>query len=134
MSLGDVVAPIATAISVVALVVSLRNRRSDIAREEAYQVRARVWTILDREPGLRTVLALHEPDGKTDDRVSYLRRTAAQVEIAGAPRLAHELADVLDQPWGIGTIAQSLSTRAAFVSSAARFLMPPPDGGQRGSH
>jgi hypothetical protein len=115
----------ATVISLVALALSMRNRRNDIAREEAFQLRQRVWTILDREPGLRTVLALDEPDGQTPSRIRYLRRTVEQIEVAGAARLASELSVVLDQTWGTETAKESLSTRREFLDSARRFLKPP---------
>jgi hypothetical protein len=62
---GVWVATGAAAISFLALLLSLRNRREDLVRGEAYQVRSRVWAILDREPGLRTILALHACDGQT---------------------------------------------------------------------
>ena len=55
---------------------SLRNRRDDIAREEASWVRARVWEILNGDPDfrpLRTVQVLHED--KVGDRVKFLART-----------------------------------------------------------
>jgi hypothetical protein len=66
MNASDWAATAAALISLMALLFSLRNRSADIAREEAYRVRARVWEILNTEPGLRTVLALDDDDGNSD--------------------------------------------------------------------
>ena len=124
MSAGDWTAPVATAISLLALAFSLRNRRDDIAREEAFRVRERVWTILDREPGLRTVLALTEPDGKTESRIRFLRRTVEQLAVAGAADLAGQLGIVLDQSWGADTSDRSRTIRKEFLESASLFMKP----------
>lgn len=66
---------------------------------------------MNREPGLRTVLALHEPDGKTPRRIRYFRRTVDQIQVAGAAGLASELGFVLDHAWGTETEEGSLSTQ-----------------------
>jgi hypothetical protein len=121
---GVWVATAAAAISFFALLLSLRNRREDLAREEAYQVRSRVWEILDREPGLRTILALDACDGQTPKRVELLRRTADQLDVAGAPVLARNLREVLDQPWGEPMGEAPETARRDFVESASQFMRP----------
>lgn len=125
MSASDWAAAAAAVISLLALLFSLRNRRADIAREEAYRVRARVWEILDREPGLRTVLALEEDDGQADKRLRLLRRTADQLDVAGAAALGQDLREVLEQAWGADTTERSQLARASFVDSARRLMTPP---------
>lgn len=108
---------------------SLRNRRDDIAREEASWVRARVWEILNGDSDLRplrTVQALHEKD-ETGRRVKFLARTPVQLDVAGAAMLGNKLRAVLDQEWGTGTDKQSESARDDFVQSAKQFMNPAPD-------
>jgi hypothetical protein len=124
MSPSDAAAAAAAVISLLALLLSLRNRRDDIAREEAFRVRTRVWEILDREPGLRTVLALHEGDGESSKRVTLLQRTAEQLDVAGAAKLGSSLRVVLKQAWGTETTEQSRSAREEFVESARQFMTP----------
>lgn len=124
MESADGAAVAATTISLFALALALRNRRADIAREEAYKVRARVWEVLNGEPGLRTIEALDENDGKTDIRIRLLGRTAEQLGVAGAPMLGHKLEHVLEEPWGSNTSDKSRSTRSDFVTSATEFMKP----------
>lgn len=124
MSASDWAAAAAAVISLLALLFSLRNRRADIAREEAYRVRARVWEILDREPGLRTILALQEDDGQADKRVKLLERTAAQFDVAGAAALGSGLREVLEHPWGAAATPESQAARSAFVDAAKQFMKP----------
>jgi hypothetical protein len=124
MSATDWAAAAAAVISLVALLSSLRNRRADIAREEAYRVRARVWEVLDREPGLRTVLALDESDGQADKRVKLLRRTADQLDVAGAAMLGSNLREVLKHPWGADTTEGSRAARSEFINSAKELMRP----------
>jgi len=124
MSTSDWAATAAAVISLVALLFSLRNRSADIAREEAYRVRARVWEILSGEPGLRTILALDEGDENSEKRVKLLGRTCAQLEVAGAAMLGSKLRDLLEQGWGSKTTPRSLSIRIDFIESASEFMKP----------
>lgn len=123
---GNLLAALAVVVSIAAFVVSIVSRRSDIAREEAYRVRARTWEILDREPGLRTVLTLKEPidDPGIAKRIDLLGRTAKQLEIAGAPALARQLSAVLEQPWGRNTSAASTLALDKFVEAARETVRP----------
>lgn len=124
MSASDWAATAAAVISLVALLFSLRNRSADIAREEAYRVRARVWEILNGEPGLRTILALEEDDGNAEKRVKLLSRTCAQLEVAGAAKLGSKLRDLLEQDWGPNRTQRALSIRRDFIESASEFMKP----------
>ena len=124
MSASDWAATVAAVISLVALLFSLRNRSADIAREEAYRVRARVWEILNREPGLRTILALDEDDGNAEKRVKLLGRTCAQLEVAGATKLGSKLRDLLEQGWGPNPTQRTLSVRSDFIESVSEFMKP----------
>jgi hypothetical protein len=124
MSASDWAATAAALISLIAILISLRNRSADIAREEAYRVRARVWEILNTEPGLRTVLALDEDDGNSEKRVKLLGRTCAQLEFAGAGILGSQLREVLEQGWGPKTTQNSLSIRRDFIDSTSEFMKP----------
>ena len=124
MSASDWAATAAAVISLVALLFSLRNRSADIAREEAYRVRARVWEILSREPGLRTILALNEDDGNAEKRVKLLGRTCAQLEVAGAAKLGSKLRVLLEQDWGPNATQQALSVRENFTDSVKEFMKP----------
>lgn len=123
---GNLLAALAVVVSIAAFIVSVLSRRSDIAREEAYRVRSRIWEILDREPGLRTVLTLKEPidDPGVAKRVDLLGRTAKQLEIAGAPALARQLSAVLDQPWGRNTTEESLRSLDNFLEAARETVRP----------
>jgi hypothetical protein len=125
MSASDWAAVAAALVSLLALLFSLRNRRDDIAREEAYRVRARVWEILDREPGLRTVLALDNDDGQTGKRLKLLQRTADQLDVASAATLGSDLREVLMQAWGRDTTDRSRSERSSFLEAAKQFMKPP---------
>jgi hypothetical protein len=121
------IAVAAVAVSVVALMVAFRNRRTDLEREEEYRKRSRAWLILDRDPGLRTVLALddvHDDDGdvKTRYRIKLLERTARQLEVAGAPDLGHSLRLTLTHPWGTQTTREGEEARDEFVAAAQRFI------------
>jgi hypothetical protein len=125
MNASDWAAAAAALISLIALLFSLRNRNADIAREEAYRVRARVWEILNAEPGLRTVLALDEDDGSSEKRVKLLDRTCAQLEVAGAGEIGSKLRELLKQDWGPKTTQRSLSIRRDFIDSTSEFMKPP---------
>jgi len=124
MSTSDWAATAAAVISLVALLFSLRNRSADIDREEAYRVRARVWEILSREPGLRTILALDDDDGNAEKRVKLLGRTCAQLEVAGATKLGIKLLDLLEQGWGPNPTQRALSVRSDFIESVSEFMKP----------
>jgi hypothetical protein len=123
MEIRDWMSIVAAAISLTALVVSLRNRKLDIAREEAYRIRARVWEILSGAAGYRTITALNEPDGKTNDRIKLLRRTAEQLKIAGALALGGQLDSVLDGQWPNADV-RSARAREDFCKAAAEFMKP----------
>ena len=129
VSASDWAASAAAVISLVALLFSLRNRSADIAREEAYRVRARVWEILSGEPGLRTILALDEDDGGHEKRIKFLGRTSEQLDVAGAAQLGTKLRDLLEQSWGPNATQQSLTTRRDFVRSATEFMKPAESAG-----
>jgi len=124
MNASDWAATAAAVISLVALLFSLRNRSADIAREEAYRVRARVWEIMSREPSLRTILALNEDDGNTEKRVKLLGRTCAQLEVAGATKPGSKLGALLEQGWGPNTTQRALSVRKDFIDSVGEFMKP----------
>ncbi len=124
MGTSDWLAAAAAVISLLALLFSLRNRSADIAREEEYRVRSRAWEILNSKTGLRTILALHKDDGLVATRVDLLERTADQLEVAGAAKLASELRDLLKHTWGADTIAQSQAARNTFIESASHFMKP----------
>jgi hypothetical protein len=87
----------------------------------------RVWSILTSKTGLRTVLALYE-NGDTTDRATLLRRTAYELDVAGAKTLGDGLRDVLRQEHpqdkDVGTTERSPAER--FVDSAIEFLNAPP--------
>lgn len=120
---GDIAAAFASAIALAALIVSLLNRRGDIEREEQYRIRTRVWELLNGEPGLRTVQALDESDGKTNTRIKLLRRTAVQLKAAGAESLGRNLETVLDGSWP-DPGEELLSARATFVDCVTKFMNP----------
>jgi hypothetical protein len=123
MDITDWMSIAAAVISLTALLVSLKNRKADIAREEAYLIRSRVWEILNGEPGFRTVSALDEPDDKTDQRIKLLRRTAAQLKLAGASRLGCKLENLLDGAWPRAD-EKSQSARKDFRKAATDFMQP----------
>ena len=118
-----VISTIATTIALVSLGVSLFNRRQDIKREERYRIRTRVWEVLNGEPGLRTVQALDEDDGNTQTRIELLQRTAAQLKVAGAEPLGHDLEIVLSKRWP-GNDEEAVSARNRFLDSVAEFMNP----------
>jgi len=84
----------------------------------------RAWEILNREPGLRTILDLHEDDGEANKRVKLLERTAAQFDVAGAAALGSGLREVLEHPWGTAATPESQAARSAFVDAAKQFMKP----------
>jgi hypothetical protein len=104
------------------------QRQATVMQAEAF-VRDRVWAILTKEPGLRTVIALDENDGDTGKRVKLLQRTAEELDVAGAAALGEKLRNVLqpgDQGWGAGTTKESRLARKEFVDSAIQFMNAPP--------
>lgn len=112
------------AVAVVALGLSLMHRRTDRQRVAGEELRRRVWEILDREPGMRSVNSLHRTDGKTEDRLRYLGPTADQLDVAGAPDLAVLLRSVLKEPWGAQANDDSEAARERFVLGCNEFLAP----------
>jgi hypothetical protein len=114
----------AVLVSIASLLTAAYYRRSDIAREEAFRVRSRVWVILDREPGLRTVLALDDRDDKTAWRIKALQRTSRQLDVAGAPDLARLLDDVLSHRWGSQSTEDALLSRDEFIRAAQDRIRP----------
>jgi hypothetical protein len=123
MEIKDWMSIAAAFISLTALIVSLRNRKADIAREEAYLIRSRVWEILNGEPGFRTVSALDEADDKTDQRIKLLRRTAAQLKLAGAFSLGCQLDNLLDGAWPKAD-EKTQRAREDFCKAATDFMQP----------
>ncbi|HMF44464.1 MAG TPA: hypothetical protein VKQ32_27510 [Polyangia bacterium] len=117
MEVRDVTAIVAATISLAAIIISLRNRAADIARQERYVIRGRVWEILNGEAGLRTVHALAEQDGKNDDRKRFLSRTATQLKVAGASELGHALDSLVKG-------ACDEAARTGFIDLADRFMSP----------
>jgi hypothetical protein len=120
MEIKDWISIGAATISLVALLISLINRQRDLTRAEAYQIRTRVWDILNGEPGFRTISALSESDGKTETRRSLLERTASQLKLAGAPELGEKLSTLLKSPWP----TPSPDPRDGFLKSASKFMEP----------
>jgi hypothetical protein len=120
-------------VALAALVLSLLNRRDanrhrsdDIAREHDFQLRVRVWKILDAEPGYRTISALDSPDGHTAKRITLLRRTVHDLKLAGASGLAEQLDRVLRATWPSPN-EESAHVREEFRRAAEGFLEPSPD-------
>ena len=99
------------------------QRQANEMQAEAF-VRGRVWAILTKEPGLRTVLALEKDD--TGARVELLQRTADELDVAGAKTLGDKLRNVLRESWGAGTDDNSQKKRQEFVDSAIQFMNAPP--------
>lgn len=87
-------------------------------------MKSRVSETLNGESGIRSVDALDEDDGQTSRRLTLLRRTANQLDIAGAPALENLLRETLSQPWGAEATAQSLAAREAFQQAVQDFLSP----------
>jgi hypothetical protein len=113
---------IATAvISLNALIVSWRNRKLDIDREKAFQIRARVWDILNGDAGSRSISALDQSDGKTENRIKLLRRTADQLKIAGELTLGGQLESLLGETWPKAD-EKSRKAREDFYKAVAVFM------------
>jgi hypothetical protein len=120
MEIKDWISIGAATLSLAALVISLVNRQRDLARAEAYQIRTRVWDILNGEPGFRTISALSESDGKTETRRGLLERTANQLRLAGAAELGEKLSTLLKSEWP----TPSPDPRDEFLRSARKFMEP----------
>jgi cbb3-type cytochrome oxidase subunit 3 len=129
-----------------AAMLNVQSEQLDLQRQaNLLQARSlvcgRVWTILTKEPGLRTVIALDEHRGAasepvkrhrlrgrgarnrggTGERVKLLRRTAYELDVAGAKTLGDMLRNVL-RPDGEGR-----TTATAFVDAAIEFMNVPPN-------
>jgi hypothetical protein len=124
MGIGDWMAIVAVVISLTSLMMSLINRKQDIAREEAYRIRARVWEILNGEPGSRSISALDQSDGKTGTRIELLRRTAEQLKLAGALDLGSHLESFLSRTTWPNADEKSRKAREEFRRAAAEFMQP----------
>jgi hypothetical protein len=72
----------------------LKLQRQANLEQAVALVRGRVWAVLAKQPGMRTVVALGEPGGRTDKRVELLQRTAHELDVAGAKILGDKLRDV----------------------------------------
>lgn len=118
----DWISIVAVLISLVALAISLRNRKLDIDRQKKLRIQTHVWDIINTSPGYRTILALDDTDGKTADRIKYLKRTAEQLKIAGAPDLAKQLENLLDEtPWP-NADQKAIKDRDDFQKAIAEFM------------
>ena len=120
---SEMISLLAVIISLAALVRARNNRIEDIARNEAYRIRVRVWEVLNGEAGLRSVNALDDHDGKTRARLALLERTALQLKAAGAPALGDHLENVLNQEWPAANEA-STSSRSSFHDAVVDFMKP----------
>jgi len=124
MGIGDWMTIIAVVISLTSIMMSLINRKQDIAREEAYRIRARVWEILNGEAGSRSMSALDQSDGKTGIRIELLRRTAEQLKLAGALDLGSHLESFLSRTTWPHADEKSRKAREEFRTAAAEFMQP----------
>ena len=92
MNLSDGVAVASFAIAVVALVLSIWNRRQDQEIAAAADARSKVLQLLvTSDAGIRSVATLGDTSDaavKDPERLEYLRRTAAQLRAVGEIELA----------------------------------------------
>ena len=110
-----VVAALAFLVSLTTLILSIRNRRLDLDRQKINDRRIRVWGILCSDAGSRSVEALDQTDNKTVNRLNFLKRTATQLDQAGAPELATKLRAVIENAtWPTPDIAATNARRAFF--------------------
>lgn len=119
-----VIAVVSAGIAVSALVLSLRNRKDDIKRQEKYQREARVWGILSGEAGLRSVVALDANDGETSERKKFLGRTAASLEAAGEQNLRGLLVAVIQHDWPMAN-DEARAARDTFFAAVTEKFGPP---------
>jgi hypothetical protein len=86
------------------------------------RTRDRVWDLLQQgNGGTRSIDALSHDEDQTI-RVVMVKRTANQLELAGAKSLGEALKHVCSQPWGTETTAESTQAREEFRESVVRFM------------
>ena len=135
MKAGDWIAMGSALVALVALGVSLSNRRGDIARDEQVDVRSRVWGILQGEAGERTVRKQDDPDGRAEERVGYLTPTVQQLRTAGAPAVADALQRVINENCLGEDLSDARRHRDEFFVELSQFMTPPkPTGWSRIRH
>jgi hypothetical protein len=120
----DWISIVAVLISLVALVISLRNRKLDIDRQKKLRIQTQVWEIINTPTGYRTILALDDSDGKTAERIKYLKKTAEQLKIAGAPELAKQLENLLDETRWSSADQKIIRDRNDFQKAISEFMKP----------
>jgi hypothetical protein len=108
-------------ISIIALLVSLKNRKVDIAREQENALKSRVWELLSSDAGSRSVDALDKQDGKTANPIELLARTAKQLEQAGAAALAGRLTAVTAKSWSPPS-PDAIGAREEFCKAVSDFM------------
>lgn len=122
MEPGDWISIVAIIVSLVALAVSLFTRKRDIDRDKKLRIQAQVLEIVNSNAGYRTILALEDRDGKTAERIKYLRRTAEQLKVAGAPELGKQLESFLDETRWPDAGEQTKKAREDFQQAVVDFL------------
>lgn len=122
MEPGDWISVVAIIVSLAALAVSLFTRKRDIDRDKKLRIQAQVLQVVSSNAGYRTILALDDRDGKTAERIKYLRRTAEQLKIAGAPELGKQLESFLDETRWPDAGEQTKKAREDFQQAVADFL------------
>lgn len=122
----------AVGVAVAALAWTAWIRHLDGKADEARSRRNRVWEILNGDASVRSLLALGEPEvdtktwngGKQHKRLVLLARTARQLKIAGAPKLAQLLDEALGHAsWASGpSDTVSVEERKARDDARDQFL------------